>query len=217
MIEFWQYAMEKRGDLLSQTLEHLLLTGVASALAIVIGVPLGILIARFQRPRAAVLGVAGVIQTIPSVALLALLMIPLGIGTKPAIAALMLYALLPIIRNTYTGLTGVPPEILEAADGVGFTRRQRLWMVELPLALPVIVAGIRTAVVITVGVATLSALIGAGGLGVFIFRGLSMSNNKMIVMGIISASVMALALDFGIGFIEKRMNHANRIKSTVTT
>ncbi len=203
MTDFIEYMAMKRSDLLAKTLEHLVLVGIASFLAIAIGVPLGILIARFRQPRMAVLGGAGIVQTIPSIALLALLMIPFGIGVTPAVMALTLYALLPIIRNTFTGIAGVPPETLEAADGVGFTRRQRLWMVEIPLAMPVIIAGVRTAVVITVGIATLSAYIGAGGLGDFIVRGLSTGNTKSIVLGVISASALALLLDFGIGSFEK--------------
>jgi osmoprotectant transport system permease protein len=182
-----------------------MLTGISAAAAILIGVPLGILITRWRRARGPVLGVAGVLQTIPSVALLALLMIPLGLGAKPAITALILYALLPIVVNTHAGLTGVDRNVLEAAEGLGFTRPQRLWLVELPLASPVILAGIRTATIITVGIATLSALIGAGGLGDFIFRGLSTGNHQAIILGVIAAASMALLLGFGIGLIEKAL------------
>jgi len=204
-MDFLQYIVDKRGDLLVKTAQHLMLTGVSASAAICIGVPLGILIARWPRSRHAVLGIAGVVQTIPSVAMLALLMIPLGLGAKPAIAALILYALLPIVVNTSAGLVGVSPDVLEAADGLGFTRRQRLWMVELPLAAPVIIAGIRTSAVITVGIATLSALIGAGGLGDFIFRGLSTGNNMAITMGVVAASSMALLLGWAIGWMEKAL------------
>ena len=182
-----------------------MLAGISSAAAVLVGVPLGVLITRWVKLRGTILGLAGVVQTIPSIAMLALLMVPLGLGVKPAIASLMLYALLPIIRNTYTGLTGVDRNIIEAADGVGFTPGQRLWMVELPLAAPVIIAGIRTATVITVGIATLSAYIGAGGLGDFIVRGLSTGNNKSIILGVMAASAMALLLDFGIGLVEKTL------------
>ena len=212
-MEFLHYIAAKRQDLLVKAAEHLMLTGVSAAIAVLAGVPLGMLITRWTRLRGPVLGLAGVVQTVPSIAMLALLMIPLGLGVRPAIGALLLYALLPIIRNTYTGLTGVDHNIIEAADGMGFTRKQRLWMVELPLAAPVIIAGIRTATVITVGIATLSAYIGAGGLGDFIVRGLSTGNNSSIILGVMAASAMALILDFMIGVIEtclKKKLHQER-------
>lgn len=205
MMELLQYIADKRGELLIKTTQHLMLTGVSATVAMVIGVPLGIMITRWRRSRGFVMGLAGVLQTIPSVAMLALLMIPLGLGAKPAIAALILYALLPIVVNTHAGLTGVDRNVLEAADGLGFTHQQRLWMVELPLASPVIIAGIRTSTVITVGIATLSALIGAGGLGDFIFRGLSTGNNQAITLGVVAASSMALLLGYGIGLVEKTL------------
>ena len=205
MMDFVQVVVDKRGELLIKSMQHLALTGTSVLAAILIGVPLGILIARWRSWRGPVLGATGIVQTIPSVAMLALLMIPLGLGARPAVGALILYALLPIVVNTLTGLMGVQKSVLEAAEGLGFTRRQRLWMVELPLASPVIIAGIRTATVITVGVATLSALIGAGGLGDFIFRGLSTGNNQTIMLGVLAASSMALLLGYGIGWIEKRL------------
>ncbi len=206
-MEFLQYIVERRSDLLIKTAEHLMLVGISATAAVLVSVPLGILITRWSRLRAPVLSVAGVVQTIPSIAMLALLMIPLGLGVKPAIGALILYSLLPIIRNTHTGLTGVDRNIIEAADGMGFTPGQRLWMVELPLAAPVIIAGIRTATVINVGIATLSAYVGAGGLGDFIVRGLSTGNNKSILVGVIVASAMAVLLDLGIGLLENLLKH----------
>ena len=205
MTGFVDYIAANRIDLLLKTGQHLVLTGISAAVAVAVGVPLGILISRWRRTRGVVLGAAGVMQTIPSVAMLAFLMIPLGLGAKPAIAALILYALLPIVVNTHAGLTGVDRNVLEAAEGLGFTRGQRLWMVELPLASPVIMAGIRTSTVITVGIATLSALIGAGGLGDFIFRGLSTGNQRSITLGVLAASSMALLLGYGIGLIEKML------------
>ena len=204
-MEFLQYIGDRRGELLFKTGQHLMLTGVSATVAMLIGVPLGILITRWRKSRGFVLGLVGVLQTIPSVAMLALLMIPLGLGAKPAIAALILYALLPIVVNTHAGLTGVDRNVLEAADGLGFTRHQRLWMVELPLATPVIIAGIRTSTVITVGIAALSALIGAGGLGDFIFRGLATGNNHAIALGVVAASSLALLLGYGIGRVEKTL------------
>jgi len=197
-----EFLLERAPELWVKTLEHLMLTGVSTGVAALIGLPLGVWITRQAALRGVVLGVAGVFQTIPSLAMLAFLLPFLGIGVKPALAALTLYAVLPILRNTYTGLAGVPPEIVEAADGLGFTRRQRLWMVEVPLALPVMVAGIRTATVIGVGIATLSAFIGAGGLGEFINRGLALNNNRLILLGAVPAAVLALALDFAIGTVE---------------
>jgi len=201
-MNFLDYVAAHRAELLIKTGQHLVLTGLSAGVAVAAGVPLGIVISRWRLTRGVVLGSASVVQTIPSVAILAALMIPLGLGAKPAIAALILYALLPIIVNTYTGLTGVDPNILEAAEGLGFTRRQRLWLVEMPLASPVILAGIRTATVITVGIATLSSLIGAGGLGDFIFRGLATLNYQAILLGVVAASSMALLLGYGIGAIE---------------
>jgi osmoprotectant transport system permease protein len=193
-----------------KTLEHLVLTGLSTSVAILIGVPSGILITRKASLRSFFLAVAGVVQTVPSLAMLAFLLPLLGIGFKPAIVALTLYALLPILRNTYTGLAGVPPEIIEAARGLGFTDRQRLLMVELPLAVPVIVAGIRTAAVIGVGIATLSSFIGAGGLGDFINRGLALNNTRLILLGAVAAAVLALLIDFVIGLGEKLLSGSRR-------
>jgi len=179
-----------------------MLTGVSTGAAVFIGLPLGISITRKTGMRGPVLGMSGVFQTIPSLAMLAFLLPFLGIGVKPALVALTLYAILPIVRNTYTGLSEVSSEVIEAANGLGFTDRQRLWMVEMPLALPMIVAGIRTATVIGVGIATLSAFIGAGGLGDFINRGLALNNNGLILLGAIPAAGLALVLAFCIGMVE---------------
>ena len=199
MIDF---VIQKGPELLIKFREHLLLTGISTSFAIVVGVPLGILIARHTIARGSVLGVAGIVQTIPSLAMLAFLLPLLGIGIKPAIVALTLYALLPIIRNTYAGLTNVSGEIIEAATGLGFTKKQQLWLVELPLALPIIFAGIRTAAVIGVGIATLSSFIGAGGLGDFINRGLAMNNTNLILLGAGAAAVLAMTIDFFLGRVE---------------
>ena len=200
-----EFLLQRAPDLWAKTLEHLLLTGVSTGIAVIFGVPLGILIARRAVLRGAVLGIAGVVQTIPSLALLAFFLPLLGIGLAPAIAALILYALLPIVRNTFTGLNGISPAIIEAAQGMGFTDRQRLWMVEIPLAVPVIIAGIRTSTVICVGVATLSAFIGAGGLGDFIVRGLALNNTRLILLGAVPAAVLALVLDYAIGAAERML------------
>lgn len=184
------------------TVEHLYLTGIAMGFAILIGVSLGILLTRFQWLAMPILGAASVIQTIPSLAVLGFMIPLLGIGARPAIAALFLYALLPIIRNTYTSIIGIDPALIESAVGMGMTRRQVLVSVRLPLALPIIMAGIRTSTVICVGIATLCAFIGAGGLGTLIFRGISMVNNRIILAGAIPAALLALALDFLLGRLE---------------
>jgi len=199
MIDF---LIEKSPELLIKFREHVILTGVSTSFAILVGVPLGILITRHKTIRGIVLAAAGVVQTIPSLAMLAFLLPLLGIGIKPAIVALTLYAFLPIIRNTYTGLTNISDEIIEAATGVGFTPKQMLCLVELPLALPVIFAGIRTAAVIGVGIATLSSFIGAGGLGDFINRGIALNNTKLILLGAGAAAILALTIDFFLGFVE---------------
>lgn len=200
---FFAFLASQSDKLLQQTLTHINLTLVSVAIAIAAGVPLGILIAKRQKLSGAVLGFAGVMQTIPSIALLGFLIPLLGIGPKPAIFALFLYALLPIIRNTYTGITGVDATVKEAAKGMGMTPWQMLFKVELPLAMPVLIAGIRTAAVINVGVATLAAYIAAGGLGEFIFGGIALNNTNMILAGAIPAALLALLFDFLLSRIQK--------------
>ncbi|MVN22797.1 ABC transporter permease/substrate-binding protein [Mucilaginibacter arboris] len=192
----WDFMRQEHEKLLTQTLEHLGLTFISLLLAIVIGLPLGIWIARKKQFAGSVLGFAGVLQTIPSIALLGFMIPLLGIGPKPAIVALFLYALLPIIRNTFTGINEVNATVKEAARGMGMSNWQVLFKVELPLAMPVLLAGIRTATVINVGVATLAAFIAAGGLGEFIFGGISLNNTNMILAGAIPAALLAIILDF---------------------
>lgn len=191
----WQFMTEQSDKLLNQTLQHVGLTFISLLFAVLIGLPLGILIARKQKLSGSVLAFAGVLQTIPSIALLGFMIPLLGIGAKPAIVALLIYALLPIIRNTYTGIVGVDASIREAAKAMGMSTWQILIKVELPLAMPVILAGIRTATVINVGVATLASYIAAGGLGEFIFGGISLNNTNMILAGAIPAAVLAIVLD----------------------
>ncbi|MBD2499974.1 ABC transporter permease [Anabaena azotica] len=195
-------------EIIQHTLEHLFLVGVAIAIAIIIGIPLGILITRQKQLRQPILGIANILQTIPSLALFGLLIpVPVigGIGVIPAIVALTLYSFLPIIRNTYTGITGVDPAIREAGRGMGMTDRQLLLQVEIPLAMGVILAGVRVATVISIGIATIAAAIGAGGLGVFIFRGIAVVNNQLILAGAVPAAVIALVADLLIGWLEKRL------------
>jgi osmoprotectant transport system permease protein len=207
-VNAWSFISSHRGEVLSATREHLLLVLAAMAIAIAIGVPLGMAIVSRPRLRNAALAVASVFQTIPSLALFGFL-IPLpflgGIGARTAIIALVLYALLPILRNTYVGLTSVDPAILEAAEGMGMTEQQILFRVRLPLASSVILAGIRTATVITIGVATIAAAIGAGGLGTFIFRGVAMVSDAVILAGAIPAALLALLADFLLGLLERRL------------
>lgn len=197
-------------ELWDRTFEHLALTGLSTGMAVLLGVPLGVWILRAERLRGAVLGGAAVVQTIPSLAMLAFLLPFLGIGAQPAIVALTLYALLPIVRNTYTGLSSVPPALREAASGLGFTRRQQLWIVELPLALPIVVAGVRTAAVIGVGIATLAAFIGAGGLGDFINRGLALNDARLVLLGALPSAVLALLIDRAIGIAEAWLRAGRR-------
>lgn len=199
----WQFILEQHEKLITQIIQHLGLTLFSLFLAIIVGVPLGILIAGKKKLSGAVLGTAGILQTIPSIALLGFMIPAFGIGPEPAIAALLIYALLPIIRNTYTGITGVDPAVIEAATAMGMNRSQLLFKVKLPLAMPVIIAGIRTAAVINVGVATLASFVAAGGLGEFIFGGISLNNTNMILAGAIPAALLAILMDQVIAIIQK--------------
>ncbi|MBI4420241.1 MAG: ABC transporter permease [Gemmatimonadetes bacterium] len=208
-MSFWGFVAANRGEIGQHTLEHLGLVVASTVLAVGAGLPLGIALTRHQRLRAPILGLANVFQTIPSLALFGFL-IPLpfvgGIGARTAIVALVVYALLPIIRNTYTGITGVDPAVREAALGMGMTDRELLRLVELPLAAPVILAGIRVATVVGVGIATIAAAIGAGGLGEFIFRGVSMVNHTVILAGAVPAALLALVLDGGLHLVERALD-----------
>ncbi|MFZ0808716.1 MAG: ABC transporter permease [Candidatus Sulfotelmatobacter sp.] len=203
-----QFLLQNRGQVLELTLEHLWMVGLSTLFATLIGIPLGILIAHrpvFNKP---VLASANIIQTIPSLALFGFLLPLPWLGARAdrlAILALTLYALLPIIRNTYTGIRGIEPAVLEAGRGMGLTEAQLLTQVELPLALSVILSGVRTAMVISIGLATIAAAIGAGGLGEFIFRGLAMVDNRVILAGAIPAAALALLADVGVGWLERRL------------
>jgi osmoprotectant transport system permease protein len=211
------YFWERRAEILQLTGEHLLLVAISTALAVFVGVPLGLALARRPRLARPVLGFAGVVQTIPSLALFGLLIpLPLlgGIGARTAIVALVVYALLPILRNTYAGIRSVDPAIVEAATGLGMTTGQRLWLVELPLALPVVLAGVRIATVVSIGLATIAAAIGAGGLGVLIYRGIATVDNRLILAGALPAAVLALAADGLLGWIERRWSGVERKEET---
>jgi osmoprotectant transport system permease protein len=207
-MSFLQFMLQNRAQVFELTLEHLWLVGFSTLLAVLIGVPLGILIAHrppFNKP---VLASANIIQTVPSLALFGFLLPVPWLGDRAdrlAIVALTLYALLPILRNTYTGIRGIDPAVMESGRGMGMTEAQLLLQVELPLAVSVILSGIRTAVVISVGLATIAAAIGAGGLGEFIFRGLAMVDNRVILAGAVPAAILALLADFCIGWLERRL------------
>ena len=200
----WAVVCERQAEIGIKSLEHLVLTVLGVAIAIALGVPTGIAIHRLAPTRGPVLAAIEVIQTIPSLAMLAFLFAIYGLlGAVPAVSALVLYALLPIVLNTYTGLREVPRQVIEAADGVGMSSFQRLWLVELPLAAPVAIAGIRAATVLTVGIATLSTYIGAGGLGDFIARGLARNDPRLTLLGAIPAAIMAVTLSLAIRIIAK--------------
>jgi ABC-type proline/glycine betaine transport system permease subunit len=207
-LDFIAFMMERRDQVVALTGQHMMMVAVSTLMAVAIGVPVGVLAARHRRLARPILGLANVLQTIPSLALFGFL-IPLpfigGIGARTAIVALVIYALLPILRGTCTGLTSVPAAIVEAGTGMGMTRSQLLWQVQLPLALPVIMSGIRVATVVSVGVATIAAAIGAGGLGTFIFRGVAMVDNRLILAGAVPAAALALMADTLLGIVERAL------------
>ena len=204
-----QFIIQNHIEVLDLTAEHLWLVGASITLAVFIGIPFGILITRWPVLSKPVLGGANIIQTVPSLALFGFLLPAPWIGARAdriAIFALILYALLPLIRNTYTGIRGVDPAVVEAGRGMGMTDSQLLWQVELPLAFSVIIAGVRVATVLSIGLATIAAAIGAGGLGEFIFRGLAMVNNQVILAGAIPAAALAILADTSLGWLEKRLS-----------
>ena len=204
----WSFFIEHRGEIVSATLDHIGLVVIAMLIAIAISVPLGMFIVYHKTLRTLALGIASILQTIPSLALFGFLIpIPFigGIGKRTAIVALVLYALLPILRNTYVGLTTIDPAILESAEAMGMTRGQIMFRVRFPLALSVILAGVRTATILTIGVATIAAAIGAGGLGSFIFRGVALVNDALLLAGAIPAALLAILADFLLGLIERRL------------
>jgi len=203
-----QFFLRHHREILQATLEHIWLVGLTMIFAIAIGVPLGIVVTRKPWLSKPILGGANIAETIPSLALFGFLLpVPWlgGRADRLAIAALTLYALLPIIRNTSAGITGVDRAVREAARGMGMTDRQILFQVELPLSFSTMLAGIRIATVLTIGIATIAAAVGAGGLGEFIFRGLAMVNDQLILAGAIPAALLALAADFVLGVLERRL------------
>ncbi|MGH9683355.1 MAG: ABC transporter permease [Candidatus Acidiferrales bacterium] len=202
------FFLRHKDEIFQATLEHIWLVGAAMLLAIIIGVPLGILVTRRRWLSNPILGSANVAETIPSLALFGFLLPVPWLGDRAdrlAILALTLYALLPIIRNTVAGIDGIDPAVRESAKAMGMTDRQILFQVELPLSLSTVLAGVRVATVLTIGIATIAAAVGAGGLGEFIFRGLAMVNDQLILAGAIPAAVLALAADLLLGLLERRL------------
>jgi osmoprotectant transport system permease protein len=207
----WSFFVEHRAEIFRATLDHVELVLISMLIALLIAVPLGMFIVQRPALRAVSIGIANVFQTIPSLALFGFLIpIPFigGIGKRTAIVALVLYALLPILRNTYVGLSGIDPAVLEAAEAMGMTPAQIMLRVRFPLALSIILAGIRTATVLTIGIATIGAAIGAGGLGTFIFRGVALVSDSLILAGAIPAALLALLADFLLGLLEQRLRVA---------
>lgn len=203
-IGFIQEIIKRWETIMELTYQHLYLSLVSLAIGVLISVPLGIVLTRFRKWAEPVIGVTAIFQTIPSLALLGFMLPLLGIGALPSIVALTIYALLPILRNTYTGIISVDQAAVDAGRGMGMTTAQRLLKIEFPLALPFIMAGIRTATVLTVGVATLAAFIGAGGLGKLIIRGIQMNDNNIVLAGAVPAALLAIVFDF----LLKRMENA---------
>ena len=207
-MDIFQFFVERHDEILAKTWEHLQLVGMSMCIAVLIGVPLGLLLTRKEKLASPVLGFANVIQTVPSLALFGFLIpIPLigGIGMRSATIALVLYALLPILRNTYIGIQSVDAAVVEAGKGMGMTELQRLRLIEVPLALPTVLAGVRIATVLTVGLATIASAIGAGGLGDFIFRGVTMVDSRLIFAGALPAAMLAIGLDALLGRAEKML------------
>ncbi len=201
-----RFLLERRADIAAQTAEHVFLVAVSITIAVAIGIPLGVFLTRRPSLASPVIGFANVTQTIPSLALFGFLIpIPLigGIGNTTAIVALVLYALLPLLRNTYAGIQSVEPSVVEAGRGMGMTDLERLRLIEIPLSLPTILAGVRIATVNAIGLATIAAAVGAGGLGNSILRGLSMVDSRLILAGAVPAAALALVADGLLGRFEK--------------
>ncbi|MGF1908194.1 ABC transporter permease [Vibrio kasasachensis] len=209
-MEVFTFFLENWEIIVSRTVEHLSLVSLAVGLAILTGVPIGIAITQSQRAANIVLYVASIIITIPSIALFGIMiptlsLIGQGIGYLPAVIAVLLYSQLPIIRNTYTAINNVDPALREAARGMGLTSMQRLRLVEIPLAIPVIMAGVRMAVVMNIGVMAIATYIGAGGLGTFIARGISQSDPRQLIVGAVTVSVLAIIADMGLAKVQKKL------------
>lgn len=202
--QFFYYFSQNGSYILSQFLRHFLISIYGVLLAALVGIPLGIMIARKRQLRGFIMGIANVLQTIPSLAMISIIMLALGLGTKTVIATVFLYSLLPIISNTYAGIANVNDDLVDAAKGMGMTKRQRLFMVELPLSLSVIMAGIRNALVVAVGITAIGAFVGGGGLGDIIVRGTNATNGGAIILaGSLPTALMAILSDIGLGFVQR--------------
>ena len=209
------YFVDNSHLIFEKTIEHIFLAGISVLIACLIGIPVGFTITNNKRLSDVVINIANIIQTIPSLALFAFAMPLFGIGAKPAIFALSLYALLPIIKNTLIGIHNVDPAIIEAARGMGMSKTQVMFKVEVPLAIAVIMGGVRIATVTAIGIATIAALIGAGGLGQLIYQGISMMNYQMILAGAISSALLALIVDFLLGIVEKKLTSEGIVKQDI--
>ncbi|AGK55348.1 ABC transporter permease/substrate-binding protein [Bacillus sp. 1NLA3E] len=213
MGEFWTYITTNYQQILSLLGQHLYLSVFSVSIAIVIGVPLGILISKEPKLSKPIIGTTNVIQAVPSLALLGFLIPFIGIGSTPAVVMVVLYSLLPIVKNTYTGLTNIDSDILEAAEGIGLTKSQTMRKIQLPLAFPMIMAGIRISAVTAVGLMTIAAFVGAGGLGYLVFSGVQTVDNNMILGGAIPACILALLIDFVVGKLETSLSYTSKKKS----
>jgi osmoprotectant transport system permease protein len=206
---YLQFAQSYGGDLVTLVIEHILITAYTIVIAVPLGVVIGTLMTHYERAAEPILWIASIMQTVPSVALFGILIPFIGIGTPPVVLALVLYSQLPVIRNTYIGITEVNEAAIEASEGLGMTTRERLRRVQLPMALPVIMAGVRNAVVILIGIAAIGAFIGAGGLGDFLFQGIRKRNVEMIVVTTVLLSALALTFDYGFGVSEQLLRVRN--------
>ncbi|MFS0781713.1 ABC transporter permease [Bacillus sp. 1P06AnD] len=214
--ELWTYYLDNGSYVMEQFFRHFLMSAYGVLFAAIIGIPLGILIARYRKLSTWVLSIANIIQTIPALAMLAVLMLAMGLGANTVIASVFLYSLLPIIKNTYTGIKSVEKPVLESGSAMGMTRFQLLYMVELPLALSVIMAGLRNALVVAIGVATIGAFIGGGGLGDIIIRGTNVTDGAAIILaGAIPTALMAVIADLIMGWLEKLLSPANNKKKNI--
>ncbi|MBY8911417.1 ABC transporter permease [Bacillus sp. YC2] len=205
MNQTFQFLQANGGELLYKTWEHLYISLIAVVLGIMVAVPLGVVLTRMKKGAGTVIGVVNVIQTLPSLAILAFFIPLLGVGKVPAIAALFFYSVLPILRNTYTGILGVNQNLLESGKGIGMTAGEQIRLVELPLAAPVIMAGIRTSSIYLIGWATLASFIGGGGLGDYIFIGLNLYQPEYIIGGAVPVTIMAIAVDYLLGMTERKV------------
>ncbi|RSK47925.1 ABC transporter permease/substrate-binding protein [Bacillus canaveralius] len=215
MSAFFDYVTANYNQILNLLGQHILLSVVSVLIAVIVGVPLGILVSRNKHLSKPIIGSANVLQAVPSLALLGFLIPFIGIGSTPAIVMVVLYSLLPIIKNTYTGLTNIDADILEAAKGIGLTGSQTMRKIQLPLAFPVIMAGIRISAVTAVGLMTIAAFVGAGGLGYLVFSGVSTVDNHMILAGAIPACILALLIDFTVGKLESRISYTNKTSASM--